>query len=613
MYRLLLPALLCLGLTDPAVARDWAPDATSAWPAGGGSGAIQLRGDYLTDLGIEVLEAGVPVRERRFAPLAVTDNRLWLYAPFGNFEGFTGGVLQTRSALALRHGDRVVRMDQLYLRPAEHERLVVLQLYDGEGDHLANITHMHVTIDPQRGEMTLRHADVTATPRLSTRLGQPALKNLPIGELRLDLGLTVPDGADLSGEGVDHSGRGLSCANRPLWPQDGYEVDVALIGINRVVAQGNEPESGWLKIAPAATLKNVGEADVPWFRQFQPADPALYPHEPGDQHPFLVWNLYRLHDGRMEQLAASGAKHAFFSQNLACQINCGNDHILWPGCEDTYATSTNDSTTFQGPRSEITPHLGLWYGCGSFFDPGCTGEQTGFAGQWNHRLLVDPQELGHTDAEYFIDAWYVIQYDVDIWNGMGYHRIEPTPVPPSGQTFSLQPFVQGSPMREWVPEGTFTSEAAHQLIRVESETPEAPYPDNLPLGHLRVLARVEDLGDGRFRYRYAVMNFDLSRGVHEFRIPLPPDADLAEAWMGGPPDVLGEPWPHQRDHTSVHFQAPRAEPLPWFTLYNFEIVVNKPPMAGGSVQLISDAEDGSLTLDARAPVPDPSVFRDRFE
>ncbi|TVS13409.1 MAG: hypothetical protein EA419_02000 [Wenzhouxiangella sp.] len=613
MHRFLLPVLLCLALPDPAMARDWAPDASSAWPAGGGSGAIQLRGDYLPDLGVEVLEADEPVRERRFAPLTIGDPRLWLYMPFGNFEGFTGGALEARSALALRHGDQVVRLDRLHLLPARQQQLTVLQLHDGHGNHLANVTHMHVTIDHRRGEMALRNADVRATARLAAMLGQPALTNLSIGELRLDARVTVPEQADRSGRGVDHSGRGLSCADRPLWPQDGFEVDVALIGVNFVTALGQEPDTGRLKIAPAATLKNVGEADVPWFQQFQPADPALYPHEPRDQHPFLVWNLYRIHNGRMEQLAASGVKHAFFSQNLACQINCGNGNILWPGCEDTYSTQNNDTATFQGPRSEITPHLGLWDSCGSFFDPGCTGSQTGFAGDWKHRLLVDPQELTQADADYFIDAWYVIQYDVNIWNGMGYHRIEPETVPPSGQTFSLDPFIQGSPMREWVPEGQSTAEAAHQLIVVESDTPEAPYPDNMPLGHLRVLAQVEDLGDGSFRYRYAVMNFDLSSGVHEFRVPLPPDADLLEAWMGGPPDVLETAWPHDRLDRSVRFRAPEGHSLPWFTLYNFEIVVNKQPLADGPVQLVSESEGGARTLEARMPIPDPSVFRDRFE
>jgi len=611
MYRFLLPALLCLGLTDPAVARDWAPDATSAWPAGKGSGAIQLRGDYLPGFGVELLKADKPVPDRRFLSLEVADNQLWLYAPFGNFEGFTGGALEARSRLALRRGDRLVRLDRLFLLPAEQQRQAVLQLHDHQGNHLANVTHMHVTIDRRREEMALRNADITATPRLAEMLGQPALAGLPIGELRLDLNLEIPSGAKSSGRSMDLSGRGLSCDDRPFWPQDGHEVDVALTNMTSVAWQGNEPGTGRLKIAPSALLENVGEADIPWIRQF--TSNSRYPHEPADQHPFLVWNLYRLQDGRMQQLAASGVKHAFFTINSGCDINCGDNHILWPGCKDLYSTQNNDTATFQGPRHEITPHLGLWDNCESFFDPGCTGSQTGFAEEWEHRLLVDPQELDHPDAEYFIDAWYLVQYDVDIWNSMGFRRVVPTPDNGGGWTFPADPFSQGSPLREWVPEGTFTSEAAHQLIRVESETPEAPYPDNLPLGHLRVLARVEDLGDGRFRYRYAVMNFDLSRGVHEFRIPLPPDADLAEAWMGGPPDVLGEPWPHERDHTSVHFQAPRAEPLPWFTLYNFEIVVNKPPMAGGSVQLISDAEDGSLTLDARAPVPDPSVFRDRFE
>lgn len=609
MSRLILLLLLSLACLVPALAGDWMPDTTTAWPAAGGQGALKLRTDYLPDYGIEVLEDGVPVTDVRLAPLQVMDGRLWMYVPFGNFEAFSGGRLALTSALSLRRGRRSVSLDTLYLHPAEHESLAILQLFDGGGNHLANVTHLHLSLDRESGRMDLRNAGVTASDQLARMLGQPALAGLPIGELRLDMAVRVPPGADVSGRGLDLSGQGLSCADRPLWPQDGHPVDVALIGIGNVAPQGMN--SDLLKIAPSATLKNVGEGDVPWITKF--TSNSAYPHEPADQHPYLVWNLYRLHDGRLEQLAASGVKHAFWSQNARCTINCGDNNILWPGCEDVYDSITNNRSAHQGPRNEIIPHLGGWDSCGSFFDPGCTGAQSGFAGQWLHRLLVDPDELLVDDAQYFMDAWYVVQYDVDIWNSMGYRPIVPGLTPPAAWTFQPGAYQEGSPVGEWVPENTLSATAAHQVIVVESATPDAPYPGNMPLGHVRALARVEDLGDGRFRYRYAIMNFDLSRGLHEFRIPLPDDATLEDPWMGGPPDVLEAAWPHQRSAGWVRFRAPPGQSLPWFTLYNFEIVTDKKPMITASALLISDHEEGQMVLQARLPVPDPSLFRDRFE
>jgi hypothetical protein len=514
--------------------------------------------------------------------------------------------------LTLRRGKRSVSLASLYLQPAEHESLAILQLFDGEGNHLANVTHLHLSLDRERSRMDLRNAGVTASAQLARMLDQPALAGLPIGELRLDLAFRVPPGADVSGRGLDLSGQGLSCADRPLWPQDGHPVDVALIAIGEVAPQALQQSTGLLKIAPSATLKSVGAGDVPWIRQFT-SNPAYDPRQPRDQHPFLVWNLYRLHDGRLEQLAASGVKHAFFTVNRNCTINCGDDNILWPGCEDTYSFFTNDLSTFQGPRSEIEPHLGYWNSCGSFFDPACSGGQTGYAGQWLHRLLVDPDELLVDDGQYFMDAWYVVQYDVDIWNSMGYRAIEPGQDPKAAGNMARGDFQSGSPVGEWVPENTLSATSAHQVIVVESATPDGRYPGNMPLGHVRALARVEDLGDGRFRYRYAIMNFDLSRGLHEFRIPLPDDASLEEPWMGGPPDVLEAAWPHERSSGWVSFRAPPGQALPWFTLYNFELVTDARPATTSSALLISDSEDRQMVLQASLPVPDTSLFRDRFE
>jgi len=608
----------------PAIADspDWQPDSTTIWPASGGQARLELRADYLPDHGIEVVQGYERRRERFSAPVPVLGGALWLYAPFGNFEAISGGELMLATDLVLRYQGRELAFDRVLLRPAEQERIPVLQMFDAQGNHLANVTHIHALLDHERSVATLHNADVTATPRLAEMLGQPALANLPIGQLWLDLGLDIPPGADLSGHGIDYSGRGLSCDNRPLWPQDGHEADVELIGMGQVAGQGFEPQTSRLKITPSATLKNAGDADVPWFRQLDPAPPSLYPHEPRDQHPFLVWNLYRIMDGRIEHLAASGTKHAFFTINVNCDLNCFNGQILWPGCEDTYAVSNNDSSTYQGPRSEIGASQGLWESCNSFFDPDCDGSQDGYSGQWNNRLLVDPAELDHQDAEYFMESWYVIQYDVDIFNTMGYRSINPQQGGSGGYTFSpLGTFNQGTLVEEWVAEGDTDSLVGHELIVVPSLTPDEPYPYNMPQGHLRVLARAEDLGDGTWRYRYAVMNFDFDRGVDEFSIPLAEGAEVFDTWMGGPPDVLSSSWAADVFPDRVVFSSSggRGSGLPWYTLYNFELVTDQAPVEGGLVRLGATGQTEPEALEVGMPSPgsdfltDPVIFDDRFE
>ncbi len=594
---------------------DWQSDVSTAWPVGSGQGRIELRGDYLPDHGVEVIESGL-VRGSRFETRArIGKGPLWVYAPFGNFEDFTGGSLEMETDIVLRYGDSTVSLERLVLIPGEFDRVPVFLVHDAAGNHLASITHSHTIIRAEADEIIFHNADIRATAVLARLLGQPALNGLPIGQIWLDLGIEVPPGADLSGHGIDHSGRGLSCATRPWWPQDGHKLDVALIGIGTVSGGGLEPGTNRLKITPSATLKNVGDADVPWFRQLNPASPSLYPHEPRDQHPFLVWNAYRIMDGRIEQLGASGTKHAFLTINVNCALNCSNSNILWPGCEDTYGVGNNDSSTFQGPRDEIVASQGLWESCNSFFDSNCNGSQDGFSGSWLNRLLVAPAELDHQDADYFLDAWYVIQYDVNIWNTMGYHSINPAAGGFGGYTFTpLGPFTGGTPLGEWVPEGNGPM-AGHQIVEVESLTPNEPYPKNMPQGHLRVLVRVHDLGNGSYRYNYAVMNFDFERGVRQFTIPLAEGATVSETWMGGPTDVLDSPWPASIGASGVVFTAPGESILPWFTLYNFEVVVDQAPLEGSAVSLGAAGEGVPQTLDVSVAAPGRSgmLFHDRFE
>ncbi len=609
--------------------RDWQPEPSAVWPTGPGTGVLELRGDYLPDFGLKVRRADAAQRDRVRAGLNIADTSLWLFMPFGNFEAFSGGEIGLTTDLSLHHGDRSLILSDLRLVPAEQDRIPVLQLADSENRHLATVTHIHLTAQPRQGMVTLHNADVIATATLADILRQPALEGMPIGQLWLDLGLQVPTDADTSGRGVDFSGRGLECEDRPLWPQDGHEVNVQLIAIGNVAGQGFEPDSGRLKITPAATLKNIGEADVPWFRQFVPAPQSLYPHEPRDQHPFLVWNLYRIMDGRIEQLAASGAKHAFFTININCDLNCANGNILWPGCEDIYGVGNNNDPQYLAPRAEIQASLGLWDSCGSFFDPDCSGSQPscwddpnqpGCAGQWKNRLLVNPEALDHgsSGAEYFLDAWYVVQFDVDIWKTMGYHRINPSQGGAGGYTFGpLGPFRNGPPISEWIVEDTDDPLAAHRVITVPPLTPNEPYPFNMPQGHLRLLAKAEEVDVGLWRYRYALMNFDFDRGIESFALALPEEAELVETWMGGPPDVLDQAWSATRRGNQVEFRGAPGESLPWFTLYNFEIVTDAEPVVDGGVVMGVPGCRQPVAIQAEVPAPGPApqpgvLFRDRF-
>ncbi len=544
---------------------------------------LEIRGDYLPDFGVEIFHHGQPVTSRQrieFQLESVEPFRLLV--PYGNLEAVDPdvGMVAMQTGLELRYGDQIVDLDELRLVAGQWGDHAAFVAQDMQGRTMFTLTHMHILAEHQRDLLTVQNAEVEASPELAAQLGLDLLADMPIGVAWLDLHMEVPPGADTSGLAP-------GCDERPIWPQDGeFEAEVALIAMSNIAYQGTQDETGLVKAAPSATLKNVSLADIPWVRQFN-THPE-YPYEPADQHPFLVWNIYRIKDGRIEMLAESGAKHAFLTINVNCDLNCGDANILWPGCEDTYSAGNNDTSTYQGPKDEITASLGLWDNCGSFFDPECTGGQTGYSGQWLNRLLIDPDEFEQDGAEYFMDAWYVIQYDINIWSTMGYRPIDPAPGG-TGWTFNPGPYQQGPAISEWVDEGKSDSMADHELIVVPSATPDKPYPDNMPQGHLRLLVQVHEQGDGLYRYNYALQNYDFERGITEFHIPLAEGLTVSDTWFSGVGDM--DDWDVEIANDGVTFTAPEGEIQPWFTLYNFEVEVDAAPVNG---ELILDLGDDAV-------------------
>lgn len=622
MTRKLLVFLFAIALPISSIAADRngdEHDPAALWSTWGGAGQFELRGDYLPGYGLEIIVDGKSASDVVVDRIQIRDlGTLSLRAPAGNFAGFVDGQLELLTDVVLKHADRAVSLERLMAVPAlsRENKHPVLHLLDGQGRHLLTLSHLHVVADAKNQLLTIHNADITATAGLAELLDLPVLAGTPLGMAWVDLNLHVPPDADTSGIGPDNAQRGLSCTGRPFWPQDGNQVDVALIGIGTVAWQGTTDEAKpRVKVAPSATLKNVSTGDAVWVPKFSQI--GQYPFTPRDQHPFLVWNMYRIADGRIEQLGGSGVKHAFLTLNFNCDIDCGSGNILWPGCEDVYSSGTNNSNFNQGPRGDIDPAGGLFFSTCSFFDPGCVGSQTNNSSSFENRLMIDESELDTPDADYFLDSWYVVQHDIDIFNSMGYHPITPTQAG-SGWNFPTGPFAVGAVLEEWVALGDTDPLADHVEITVPSLTPGASYPDNQPQGHLRMLARATEVQPGVWRYNYAVMNFDFTRGIDRIDIPFAAGATLLESEFRSPvvDGVAGDPWTISRSGDTLSFVAPANNTLRWFSLYNFEIETSVPPAGRPGTFVLHAAQEGSpstFSADLVAPGLGETLFNDGFE
>jgi hypothetical protein len=324
-------------------------------------------------------------------------------------------------------------------------------------------------------------------------------------------------------------------------------------------------------------LKNVGVTDVPWIAKFAAPGPPYN----NDQHPFLIWNMYRVSNGRLEQIGASGAKHAFLTLNTNC--GCPSGNTLWVNCEDTYSVGTNNASGSISPRTEITAHTGVWARCGSIFDRNCDGIQDsvpGFTGAADSRRMgVAEPDLQVAGAQYFADGWYVVRDDTNIYNTMAYRPVTPS-FNGTTWTFGLGTQALGAVADAWVNPLNPGANADNQKFASHE-------------GHLTLAVRATDLGGGRWRYNYALTNHDYDDGIVSFSVAVPLGATVTNTYFHDPDRDAKNDWVAVASPGMLSFQPPKSPMTPaafamdWGLLYTFSFEVDAAPTSvrGTSVYL----------------------------
>ncbi|MBL37963.1 MAG: hypothetical protein CMP07_06100 [Xanthomonadales bacterium] len=593
------------------------------WSVAGGELIVELNQGVLAPLGIEAIavksladirpEHPLGYRRLRFEGLSIQQIRF--SAPGGAVDEFFDGYLHYHGGLRLTVGDE--SLDLVDFRVAPHPAQAgVFQLLDRDGTSWATLDHGHYELVDDGAALELRHANLSMTSRMAELTGRPTLAGQVIGVVHLR--------APVVSAGSLQPVRGSQCSS-PNWPTEpGFEADVALTAMN--AAGGFDPvhflrcqdcngaDGGPVVIAPNAKLRNVGTADVPWWEQFTPPQPPYG----NDQHPFLVWNLYRLDgDGRFEQIGVSGVKHAFFTVNTGCP--CAGGNILWTECEDTYSAGNNDLGAFLAPRNEIVPAAALWGRCNSLFDPNCDAVEDGSTTDpFDNRLRLMEQDLdpsANPAARYFVEAWYVVRDDIDIFNTMGWREVTPTW---NGATWEFPvagDFSEGSALDAWVDPAALAT--GQESVVLETAD-----------GSVRVSVAVTDLQDGTWRYDYAVMNHDFMRagtagvepnlelltnvGFNAIELPLAVNATLTDTGFARADRTRGQDWAASVGPGAIRWENPGDTPLDWGTAFRFSLVVDRPP---GTVpfRLYSVPAVAPLSVTILGPESPELLFGDGFE
>ncbi|HKQ50250.1 MAG TPA: hypothetical protein VJZ71_19410 [Phycisphaerae bacterium] len=319
---------------------------------------------------------------------------------------------------------------------------------------------------------------------------------------------------------------------------------------------------------------NVGSLPVNWY-----STSAL--------HPVISQNMFRLKDGRFEQIGQAWLKHGFLAEDEPFCGDCipteGSD-TLGVGCSDTYIAFLNGNQTLLGPKSQVNASRG------TFPYPFTAPSAPPGIGR---RLQVHDSDLEaalNPGARYFVEGHYVASDDAlfnNAWNNASWREITFTPTFPFepsaiGPTYQMEPGIMA-----WVADDPTVQFA--QIFVTDDGGPGY-------LGFFWVAGQATFLGGCTWHYEYAVQNLNSFQSGGTFSVDLPEGVTVTNIGFHDVDYHSGEPysgadWPATVSSNSISWATQpfadniNANALRWATLYNFRFDADAPPTCYGNVSL----------------------------
>ena len=284
-----------------------------------------------------------------------------------------------------------------------------------------------------------------------------------------------------------------------------------------------------------------------------------------NQHPVIGQNLYRIKDGRFEQVGLSWLKHGFTALQQSLCTPCtpsGTGNLLGVGCSDPYSSGLNGSQSNLGPRFEVDASLG--YFPFPFTSPPYSGN--------DRRLLVHHDDLNpalNAGAIYLAEGQYISPDDALAGNNDNNASWRRVNVNPSSGSYTLS--YNGGTIREKAAiEGWKVFDPSIVLTNVD-------FPND---GRFIVAEKVNPAGAGMNQYVFAIHNLNSDRSGGSFTVDLPSGANVQNTGFHDINYHSGEPWDGTDWNVNVASNGvmwsttpfsidPNANALRWGTTYTF--------------------------------------------
>ena len=339
-----------------------------------------------------------------------------------------------------------------------------------------------------------------------------------------------------------------------------------------------------------------------------------------NRHPLFASSVFRIRDGRIEQIGIGWMFYAYcaLQQSLCstCQpTGSGCTSTLGVGCSDPYDSFRTGAQTDNGPRSRVNASTGDF--------PGDTVTEEGTwppipTGQSviARRVQVRLDDLNPSTnpaSVYFAESIVISPQDAIALN--------------ANNNASCRKFTVGA-----LTSGTYslalagsTIQGQPAILRWPQFSPGAQVSAiDAPDGRLYVGHQVIELGDGRYRYEYAIYNLNSDSSAAKFTVQFAPGSVITNPSFRDVNYHSGEiydgaDWIVSNSNNSITWecretyqQRPLANALRWGTMYNFSFESTDPPLESGA-SISSFKSTWALQASVRAPgspcyVPSGSVY-----
>lgn len=322
----------------------------------------------------------------------------------------------------------------------------------------------------------------------------------------------------------------------------------------------NYSSSGGIEAFSIGTTScNIGDEELAWFSQ-------------STQHPVIGQNLFRLSNGRFEQIGQAWLKHGFTALQLdACGCGCqssGTGNFLGVGCSDPYSSGLNGSQGGMGPKFEVNAATG-----GFLFPP------TDFSNTGNSiykRLQVATSDLA-AGGSFYWEAQYIAPDDTAAGNG--FNNVSWRSATISGSGSNWDGGLSGSTQRESPAIDAWAqADASVELIAAD-----------VPGDGRFILGWKATANGGSWDYEFALYNMNSDRSAGGVRLPLPSGTTVTNigfhdvAYHSGEP-YDGTDWAIANSGVQVEWTTiddfatdPNANALRWGTMYNFRFTADAAP------------------------------------